>query len=163
LIVGCAVGANAHQISDVPRWVLARLARVHGRFGALRALFIAFTTAFVPVDGPSVEMNATRSVFAATANGPVWITLVSEVWFTFTTFVIVGAEPSEMTIATALPNAALVLPAGVWLITLPPGTEVLAALVTVTVKPALVSAVVAAAWVWPTTFGTVTGGCPLDA
>src|SRR6185436_13004269 len=52
---------------------------------------------------------------------------------------------------------------GFSLMTEPAGTVVLAAVLTVpTVRPALPSAVVAAAWVWFTTFGTATDDGPDD-
>jgi len=58
---------------------------------------------------------------------------------------------------TELPDATLVAAAGFWLITLPAATVALLAIVTVpNTKPALVIALVAAAWVDPTTFGTTT-------
>ena len=53
--------------------------------------------------------------------------------------------------------------AGFWLITDPAGTVVLDAVVTApSVRPALVIAVVAAACVWPTTFGVATCGSPVE-
>ena len=64
------------------------------------------------------------------------------------------AAPVETTSATALPGATFPL-AGLWLITLPDATVALLCVVTApSVRPALVMAVVAAACVWPTTFGT---------
>src|SRR6185503_7219318 len=72
-------------------------------------------------------------------------------------------RPDETTSATALPAAACVPPAGVWLITEPAGTVVLDAVVTApTVNPAFAIAVVAAACVRPTTLGTATCGNPVD-
>src|SRR4029079_18229686 len=53
--------------------------------------------------------------------------------------------------------------AGVWLMTEPAGTVALDAVLTVpSARPAAVMAVVAAPWVRPTTFGTVTCGAPED-
>src|SRR5262249_2951514 len=74
----------------------------------------------------------------------------------------VGAVPVETTSATLLPPAALDPPVGVWLMTMPAAIVVLGENVTLTVKPAAVRFVVAVACVWPTTFGTVTGGGPLE-
>jgi hypothetical protein len=60
---------------------------------------------------------------------------------------------------TALPEATLAPAAGFWLMTCPAGTVVLLWVVMVpTVRLALVMAVEAAAWVMPTTLGTVTLG-----
>src|SRR5205807_1614096 len=70
-----------------------------------------------------------------------------------------GGAPLETTRLTAEPFATLVPAAGLSLITLPEATVVLDCIVTVpAVRPALVRALVAAACVWPTTFGTATGG-----
>src|SRR6058998_1572209 len=72
-------------------------------------------------------------------------------------------RPDETTSATALPVLSCVPDGGVWLITVPAGTVVLVAVVIVpTVSEALVIAVVAAACVRPTTFGTATCGRPDD-
>jgi hypothetical protein len=46
-----AVGANAHQISEVPRCVLTRCARVQVSAAPLLLLFTPFTMTLVPVDG----------------------------------------------------------------------------------------------------------------
>src|SRR5277367_5901469 len=63
--------------------------------------------------------------------------------------------PVETTRLTADPLVAEVPPVGLWLMTLPEGTVGLDWVVTVpTVSPAAVMAVVAAAWVSPTTLGT---------
>src|SRR5919201_582672 len=70
-------------------------------------------------------------------------------------------RPDEMTSATALLIATDVPLTGDWLITDPAGTVVLVAVVTApTTRFAPVIAVVAAACVRPTTFGTVTCGRP---
>src|SRR4051794_19316884 len=70
-------------------------------------------------------------------------------------------KPDEMTSATALPVVTCVPAAGDSLITEPAGTVVLDAVVTApTVRFTPVIAVVAAACVWPTTFGTATCGRP---
>src|SRR6185503_13201457 len=69
--------------------------------------------------------------------------------------------PDETTIDTALLTATCVPAAGFWLITDPAGTVVLDAVVTVpSVSPAPAIADVAAACVWPTTFGVATCGRP---
>src|SRR5215467_5236001 len=71
--------------------------------------------------------------------------------------------PDETTRFTALPTTTCVPDVGFWLITDPDGTVVLDCVVTVpTTRFALVIAVVAAAWVRPTTFGTATCGGPDD-
>jgi hypothetical protein len=68
------------------------------------------------------------------------------------------AAPLETTTLTAELAAAFVPAAGLSLITSPEATVLLECCVTVpTVSPAPVIAVVAAACVWPTTFGTATG------
>src|SRR4051812_32220095 len=63
---------------------------------------------------------------------------------------------------TALPSAAGAPPSGDWLMTVPAATVSLVALVTVTVNPAPVMAVVATACVEATTFGTVTITGPIE-
>jgi len=73
------------------------------------------------------------------------------------------AGPLDTTRFTADPALTDVPATGLSLTTLPDGTVLLAAVVTVpTTNPAFVSAVVAAACVEPTTFGTVTDAGPLD-
>src|SRR6185503_1348989 len=72
-------------------------------------------------------------------------------------------RPLETTSATAVPVATCVPAAGSWLMTDPDGTVVLDAVVTVpSVRPAPAIADVAAACVWPTTFGVATCGGPDD-
>lgn len=67
-----------------------------------------------------------------------------------------GAGPVETTRLTAEPAATLLPAIGLWLMTLPEGTVLLDAVVTVpTVRPAPVIADEAAAWVSPTTLGTL--------
>jgi hypothetical protein len=69
------------------------------------------------------------------------------------------AGPDETTRFTELPDATLEPEVGLWLITLPAATVELLCVVTVpTLRPTPVIAVVAAACVMPTTFGTVTVG-----
>src|SRR5689334_9047601 len=61
------VDATAHQSSASLRCTFERAVLVH--VNSVPLLFIEFTCVLVvPVDGPSAEMNATSSVFAATAN-----------------------------------------------------------------------------------------------
>src|SRR6185503_4982153 len=102
-------------------------------------------------------------VIAPTVSPAVVITVIAAGWVRPTTL---GAgtcgRPLETTSDTALLIASCVPAAGVWLITDPAGTVVLDAVVTVpSVSPAPVIAVVAAACVWPTTFGVATCGRPL--
>jgi hypothetical protein len=74
-----------------------------------------------------------------------------------------AAAPVETTRLTGDPDAALLPAGGFWLMTLPAATVALDAVVTVpTVRPAPVSALVAAAWVSPTTLGTVTCAGPVE-
>jgi hypothetical protein len=71
--------------------------------------------------------------------------------------------PLETTMFTAEPTFTLVPAVGLSLITLPEATVLLEAVVTVPrTKPAPVMAVVAAAWVSPTTFGTATCAGPVE-
>jgi hypothetical protein len=81
-----------------------------------------------------------------------------------TTFgTLTGAGPLETTSVTADPVATLVAAAGVSLMTLPEATVLLDWVVTVpAVNPAPVMAVLATAWVSPTTFGTLTEVEPLE-
>src|SRR3954471_9128876 len=70
-------------------------------------------------------------------------------------------RPDETVSATALPTTTSAPAAGLWLMTLPDGTVMLVAVVMVpTTSCAVVSAVVAAAWVRPTTPGALTCGRP---
>src|ERR1700739_3410823 len=89
------------------------------------------------------------------------IDVVAAAWVDPTTF---GTDtPLETTSATALPPFTDVPAVGLSLITLPTATVELDAVVTVpNVRPAEVIAVVAAACVLPTTFGTATCGGPLE-
>src|SRR2546423_15716426 len=69
----------------------------------------------------------------------------------------------ETTRLTGEPLATLVPAVGLSLMTLPAATVLLDCIVTApTVRPAPVMALVAAACVWPTTFGTATCGGPHD-
>src|SRR3954465_507350 len=70
-------------------------------------------------------------------------------------------RPDETVSAIALPTTTSALAAGFWPMTLPDGTVMLEAVVMVpTTSCAPVIAVVAAAWVKPTTAGAVTCGSP---
>src|SRR5262249_35375451 len=135
-----AVGANAHQISDVPSCVLTRLALVQVSGTPLLLLFTPLTITLGPVAGPSVEMNARSNVEPATATGGVGVGV--------TKGGIGGAVACERRRASALPPGALAPAAGVWLITDPAATVVLGEkVIAPTVRPALVSVVLAAACV----------------
>ncbi|HEX9140505.1 MAG TPA: hypothetical protein VF848_12000 [Steroidobacteraceae bacterium] len=90
------------------------------------------------------------------------IAVVAAAWVSPTTFgTLTDAGPLLTVRFTAAPLATLVPAAGIWLMTLPAATVALLAIVTVpSVSPAPVIAVVAIAWVSPTTFGTVTAMAP---
>src|ERR1700681_2702998 len=103
-------------------------------------------------------------VIAATVKPADVIAVVAaaSVWFT-TLGTATSGGPDDTTSATALPTITCVPAAGGSLMTAPPGTVVLDAVVIApTVKPADVIAVVAAACVWFTTSGTATSGGPDD-
>src|ERR1051326_7200257 len=120
-----------------------------------------FTAVLPPVGGASVDTNATSSVLPAPANAGLVIVRFGPC-DRDTVVAIVGAVPSETTIATLLPPAADEPPDGVWLMMRPAATAALGPVVTATGKPAPVNVAVPAACVCPTTFGTVTGGGPLE-
>src|SRR5947207_400921 len=105
------------------------------------------------VTAPTVRPAPVRALVAAAC---VWPT-------TFGTGTCVG--PLETTRLTAEPLATLVPAVGLSLMTLPAATVLLDCIVTAPrVRPALVMALVAAACIWPTTFGTSTvggGGDPI--
>src|SRR5262245_27783659 len=148
--------AVAVQTSAVPSCAFARLASVH----------VSPPPEIVNVCAllrPSDEANATSSSPAPVVeNAGVLMTLVVPSTETLTsTCGEPTGGPSETTRFTALPGAACVPDAGDWLMTDPDGTVVLDCVVTVpTTRPALVIAVVAAACVSPTTFGTVAWAAP---
>src|SRR5579872_4271173 len=78
-------------------------------------------------------------------------------------FASAAGGPEEIVRFTAEPSAADAPAVGLWLITSPGGTVVLAALMTLPrMRPAPVSALPAAACVSPTTSGTVTIGGPVE-
>src|SRR4051794_4829298 len=120
-----AVGAKAYQISAVPACAFSCAARVHVNAGKLALLFMLLTFCREPaavagvVSGPSAEMNATSSVFPATANGGLVMIVFGVVVLRETNVATVGAVPCETTRATLLPAGALEPPVGVWLITRP--------------------------------------------
>jgi hypothetical protein len=92
------------------------------------------------------------------------ITLVAAAWVRPTTL---GTEtiagPEARTRFTADPKFAELAAAGVWLITVPTAIVLLACDVTVpTTRPTLVIALMAAAWLRPTTLGTETIAGPED-
>src|SRR6201999_2836143 len=77
------------------------------------------------------------------------------------TVVVAGAVPTV--IVTSEPTAALVLPLGLWLMTLPTSDCVDVGWVVVWgVKPALLRSSVAWVWVSPRTLGTFFWACPLE-
>src|SRR5256714_224163 len=89
-------------------------------------------------------------VLAAVAADPAWPRTVASA---------IGGEPLETTRLTAEPLATLVPAVGLSLMPLPAATVLLDCCVTApTMRPAPVMALVAAACIWPTTFGTSTGG-----
>ena len=98
-----------------------------------------------------------------TVNPAPVIALVAAACVRPTTFgTVTGAAPVLTARFTAEPDAAVAPASGLRLITLPEGTvELLAVLIVPTVNPAPVIALVAAACVRPTTFGTVTGAGPV--
>jgi hypothetical protein len=103
------------------------------------------------------EELLTVVIVPTTSPAPV-IAVVAAAWVSPTTL---GTEtcaaPVEMTRLTAEPEFTLVPAPGLSLITSPDGTVGLVVIVTVpTTSPAPVMAVVAAAWVSPTTLGTAT-------
>src|SRR5215217_5121783 len=112
--------------------------------------------------GGTVVLDAV--VTAPTVKPAVVIAAVAAACVWPTTFgVATCGTPLDTTSATALPIEVCVPAAGFWLITDPAGTVVLVAVVTVpSVRLAAVIADVAAACVWPTTFGVATCGRPVD-
>ena len=96
------------------------------------------------------------NVTAPSARLAAVIALVAAVWVRPTTFGTVTIDgPDDTVNATDEPGATAVPAAGVELMIEPAWTVALGAVKTVpTTRPALVIAVVAAAWVMPTTFGT---------
>src|SRR5438067_1456275 len=172
---------NVHQTSAPPCWTAELAARVQVCAAPLLVMPLTLVFAPAPTGGASVETNATSSVLAATANAGLVI-VRSGPADRDTVVAIVGAVPSETTIATLLPPAASDPPVGVIVpseivrstgelagstvpssgftnITVPMWNSVLLAEPTVpTVSPAFRIAVVAAASVRPFTGGTVSSG-----
>src|SRR3954466_7858662 len=111
---------------------------------------------------PAVTVVLDAVVTAPTVSSAFVIAVVAAAWVRPTTFgVATCGGPDETESATALPMTTCGPAAGVLLITQPAGTVVLDAVVTApTVSSAFVIAVVAAAWVRPTTLGVATCGGP---
>ena len=110
----------------------------------------------------TVELDAVATA-PTVRPAPVIAVVASDCVSPTTLGTVTGAGPDDTVRFTVEPAATLAPPAGLWLITSPEGTVELDAVVTVpTTSPALVIALVAAACVNPTTFGTVTGAGPVD-
>jgi hypothetical protein len=142
----CAVPVETTMFTDEPTFTLVP---------AVGLSLITFPEA-------TVLLEAVVTV-PSTKPAPV-IAVVAAAWVSPTTF---GTEtfagPLETTMFTAEPAFTLVPAVGLSLITFPEATVLLEAVVTVpSTKPAPVIAVVAAACVSPTTFGTETFGGPLE-
>ena len=107
---------------------------------------------------PAATVPLAWGVTVPTVNPAPVMAAAAAAWVSPTTFgTLTGAGPLETTSVTADPWATLVAAAGFSLMTLPEATVLLDWVVTVpTVNPAPVMAELAAAWVSPTTFGTLT-------
>jgi hypothetical protein len=116
------------------------------------------------ITSPEATVLLEADVTVPSTNPPPVMAVVAAACVSPTTFgTATCAGPLETTRFTAEPTFTLVPEAGVSLITLPVATVLLEAVVTVpSTKPALVMAVVAAACVSPTTFGTDTLAGPLE-
>src|SRR5215470_1154518 len=103
-------------------------------------------------------------VTVPTASPDVVIAVDAAAWVRFTTSgTATYGRPDETTRATVEPITTSAPADGFSEMMLPAGTVVLDAVVTVpTVSPAVVSAVLPAACVIPTTFGTLTCGSPVE-
>src|SRR6202020_712280 len=103
-------------------------------------------------------------VTVPTVNPAPLMAALAAAWVSPTTFgTLTGAGPLETTSVTADPLVTVVAAAGFLLMTSPEATVLLDWLVTVpTVNPAPLMAALAAAWLSPTTFGTLTGARPLE-
>src|SRR5215468_8282441 len=101
-----AAGTKAYHTSASPACALARAKFVH--VSAVPLLVMLLTTCREPagvagvVAGPSIETNATSSVFAATANAGLVMIVFGDVVLRETNVAIAGAVPVETTSATAL-------------------------------------------------------------
>src|SRR5262245_7502053 len=94
-------------------------------------------------------------VTAPTINPAFVIAVVAAACVRLTTFgTVLSAGPSETVSAMPLPGLTLVPAAGAWLITVPAAAALFTLVMEPATTPAFVSAVVAAACVRPTTFGT---------
>jgi hypothetical protein len=121
---------------------------------ATLALALGLWLITLPED--TVELDAVVTV-PTVRPAPVIAVVAADCEIPTTLGTVTGAGPDDTVRLTVLPEAALAPAEGLWLITLPEGTVELLALVTVpSVNFAPVIALVAAAWVRPTTFGTVT-------
>src|SRR5438105_8300188 len=150
-----AVVVNAYQISAVPSCAFARTTRFH--VSAAPVLVMLLTMVLTPSTGASAETNATINALATVVKAGLVTVRFGALALRTKVPAIVGAGPIETTRLTALPAVTAVPAVGVVLMTLPAGTVALGAVVTVpTTRPAPVIAVVAAACVRPTTFGTPT-------
>jgi hypothetical protein len=107
---------------------------------------------------PAATVLLAWEVTVPTVNPAPVMAELAAAWVSPTTFgTLTAAGPLETTSVTADPWATLVAAAGLSLITFPEATVLLDWVVTVpTVNPAPVMAELAAAWVSPTTFGTLT-------
>jgi len=113
---------------------------------------------------PDATVELLAVVTVPTASPAAMMADVAAAWVSPTTLgTVTGAGPVETTRLTAEPELTLVPALGLSLITLPDATVELLAVVTVpTTSPAPVMAVVAAAWVSPTTLGTETCAVPVE-
>src|SRR2546430_1065219 len=155
---GTATGVGAGAPLETTRLMAAPLATLVPAAGlSLITLPEATVVLDCCVTAPTVRAAALMALVAAASVSPTTFGTATGVG---------GGAPLETTRLTAEPFATLVPAAGLSLITLPEATVVLDCIVTVpAVRPALVRALVAAACVWPTTFGTATGvggGAPLE-
>ena len=134
------------------------------RFTADPAATLVPATGLWLITSPDGTVLLDAVVTVPTTNPAPVIAVVAAACVSPTTFgTDTGAGPVDTTMFTAEPAATLVPATGLWLITSPDGTVLLDAVVTVpTTNPAPVIAVVAAACVSPTTFGTDTGAGPVD-
>src|SRR5262245_31810909 len=159
LVIG--VAAVAVQISDVPNWVLERMASDHVRPAPVIES-VCFGETLV---GPAEVANTTSSSFAAVVvNAGVVTVPVASIDVVLSIERTPGAGgPVDTNNAIALPLTTETPAFGFWLTIEPVGTVVLDVFVTApTTRPAFVIAVDAAACVSPTTFGTATCGGPDD-
>src|SRR4029079_9581284 len=134
------------------------------RATALPAATDVPATGFCEITLPAGTVAEACCVIVPTTSPALMIAVVAAACVKPTTFgTLTPAGPVETTRATALPAATEVPATGFCEITLPAGTVAEACCVIVpTTSPALMIAVVAAACVKPTTFGTLTGAGPVE-